>query len=68
MNINERLIIKRNIEAQLTGAPVAPICISGHPGTGKSTTVMLLAKELDMHIVTESGPTLTHELLSGCVY
>ena len=65
MNINERLIIKRNIEAQLAGAPVAPICISGCPGTGKSTTVMILAKELGMHIVTESGPTLTHELLSG---
>ena len=65
MNINERLIIKRNIEAQLTGAPVAPICISGCPGTGKSTTVALLAKEMDMNLVTESGPTLTHELLSG---
>lgn len=65
MNINERLIIKRNIEAQLTGAPVAPICISGCPGTGKSTTVALLAKEMNMNIVTESGPTLTHELLSG---
>lgn len=68
MNINERLIIQRNIEAQLAKVPVAPICISGCPGTGKSTTVALLAKELGMNIVTESGPTLTHELLSGCVY
>ena len=65
MNINERLIIKRNIEAQLAGAPVAPICISGCPGTGKSTTIALLAKEMDMNLVTESGPCLTHELLSG---
>ena len=68
MNINEKLIIQRNIEAQLAGAPVAPICLSGCPGTGKSTTVALLAKEMDMNLVTESGPCLTHELLSGCVY
>ncbi len=65
MTINERLIITQNIKAQLDGASVAPICVSGHPGTGKSTTVAIIAKELGMNIVTESGPTLTHELLSG---
>ena len=65
MNINEKLIITQNIKAQLSKAPVAPICVSGEPGTGKSTTIGLIAKELDMHLVTESGPTLTHELLSG---
>ena len=68
MNANERLIITQNIKAQLQGAGVAPICISGEPGTAKSTTVGLIAKELEMNLVTESGPCLTHELLSGCVY
>lgn len=68
MNINERLIIQRNIEAQLAKAPVAPICLSGHPGTGKSSAVAALAKELGMNLIDESGPTLSHELLSGCVY
>lgn len=65
MNANERLIITQNIKAQLQGAGVAPICISGEPGTAKSTTVGLIAKELGMNLVTESGPCLTHELLSG---
>lgn len=65
MNANERLIITQNIKAQLQGAGVAPICISGEPGTAKSTTVGLIAKELEMNLVTESGPCLTHELLSG---
>lgn len=65
MNLNERLIIKQNIRGQLEGAPVAPICISGAPGTAKSTTVKLIAEELDMNIITCSGPVLSHEALSG---
>jgi len=65
MTSNEKLIIQRNIEAQIDKALVAPICISGHPGTAKSTTVALLAKELSMNLVSCSGPTLSHEALSG---
>lgn len=61
----DKKIIEQNIKAQLAGAGVAPICLSGAPGTSKSTTVGLIAQSLDMNIVTESGPTLTHELLSG---
>lgn len=68
MTKNEKHIIECNIKAQLAGAPVAPICLSGHPGTGKSSAVAALAKELGMELVDESGPTLSHELLSGCVY
>lgn len=65
MTQTEKFIIQRNIEAQLAGAPVAPIVLSGHPGTGKSSMVAALAEELGMHLVDESGPTLSHELLSG---
>jgi DNA polymerase III delta prime subunit len=65
MNNNEITIIKANIQAQLDRASVAPICIAGVPGTGKSTTIELLANDLDMNIVTESAPCLTHEILSG---
>ena len=61
----EKQIIRQNIKGQLDGASIAPICLSGEPGTGKSTTVALLAKDMNMNIVIESGPTLTHELLSG---
>lgn len=65
MNAKEKLIITQNIKAQLKGAPVAPICISGKPGTSKSTTVRLIAEELNMNIVECSGPVLSHEALSG---
>jgi MoxR-like ATPase len=65
MTQNERLIITQNIKAQLDGAPVAPICVSGHPGTGKSTIVELIAKDLDMNFTNDSAPTMTHEILSG---
>lgn len=65
MNKNDIELIKANIKGQLDGAPVAPICVSGKPGTAKSTTIELIAKELNMNIVTESAPTMTHEVLSG---
>lgn len=65
MNNTEITILKNNIRGQLANKQVAPICIAGAPGTAKSTTIDLIAKELGMNIVTESGPTLTHEILSG---
>lgn len=65
MNKIEIAIIKNNIKNQLTGLPVAPLFVSGKPGTSKSTTVQLLAKELDMHLLDVSCPSLTHESLSG---
>lgn len=65
MNNTEITILKNNIRGQLANKQVAPICIAGAPGTAKSTTIDLIAKELNMNIVTESGPTLTHEILSG---
>lgn len=65
MNSVEKQIVKQNIEAQLVNKSVAPLCIAGEPGTAKSTTVELLAKELNMGFVSESGPTLSHEILSG---
>lgn len=65
MNITEIEIVKANIKGQLVNKSIAPICLSGAPGTAKSTTVKLLADELNMNIVIESGPVLTHEALSG---
>lgn len=65
MNATEIKIIRTNIQAQITNKLVAPLCIAGVPGTGKSTQVQLLADELDMHLVTESAPCLSVESLSG---
>ena len=65
MNANEIKIITHNIKGQLTNKQIAPLCIAGSPGTAKSTTVRLIAEELGMNLVTCSGPTLSHEALSG---
>jgi len=58
-------IIKANIKAQLDGTDVAPLFLSGSPGTGKSKANELLAKELDMNIHVVSAPTLSTEILTG---
>ncbi len=65
MNSKEITIIKSNITGQLVNKQISPLCIAGSPGTAKSTTVALIAVELDMNLVTCSGPTLSHEALSG---
>lgn len=65
MNKTEIEILRTNIQAQLKNKSIAPLCISGEPGTAKSTTVALIAKELGMNLATESAPCLTHEILSG---
>ena len=65
MNTTEIQIITTNIQAQLANKSIAPLCVSGVPGTGKSTQIELIAKQLDMGLVTQSAPTLTIESLSG---
>ncbi len=65
MNSKEITIIKSNVTGQLTNKLISPLCIAGSPGTAKSTTVALIAAELGMNLVTCSGPTLSHEALSG---
>lgn len=65
MNLKEITIVKSNINGQLTNKLISPLCIAGSPGTAKSTTVALIAAELGMNLVTCSGPTLSHEALSG---
>lgn len=65
MNNNQIQIIKSNITSQLAGKPVSPLFLEGKPGIAKSTTIELLAKELDMNLLIVSAPTLSVEVLSG---
>ena len=65
MNNNQIAIIAQNIKSQLAGKPVAPLFLEGKPGIAKSTTIELLAKELDMNLLIVSAPTLSVEVLSG---
>jgi DNA polymerase III delta prime subunit len=65
MNNTETQIIKNNITGQLNNKLVAPLIISGVPGTGKSATIKQLAKDLSMNLVEYSMPSCTIEKLSG---
>jgi len=65
MNTTEIAIIKANIKGQLSNKLIAPLALAGVPGTGKSTQIQLLARELGMNLVTESAPCLSVENLSG---
>lgn len=65
MNNNQIQIIKSNITSQLAGKPVSPLFLEGKPGIAKSTTIELLAKQLNMNLLIVSAPCLTHEFLSG---
>ena len=65
MNLNQIEIIKSNIKSQLAGKPVSPLFLEGKPGIAKSTTIELLAKQLDMNLLIVSAPTLYVEVLSG---
>ena len=65
MNNTELQIIKQNIQSQLTNKQVAPLIIAGSPGSAKSTSVRLLAQELDINIVEYSLPTISVERMSG---
>lgn len=65
MTNTEIQIITKNVKAQLVNKQVAPLCLAGAPGTGKSTQVKLIAEDLNMNIVTQSAPCLTTENLSG---
>jgi len=65
MNNTELTIIKQSIKSQLTNKSIAPLIIAGTPGSAKSTSVRLLAEELDMNIVEYSLPTISVERMSG---
>jgi DNA polymerase III delta prime subunit len=65
MNKTEIAIIKNNINAQLENKEIAPLFISGAPGIAKTTTIKLIAEELDMNVSSISAPTLSSEVLTG---
>jgi len=61
----EATIIKSNIKAQTTGQYIAPIVLMGSPGSGKSTKVASIAKELGMSLLDLSGATISTEQWLG---
>ena len=65
MTTKEIQIIKTNIKAQLADKSIAPLFLSGVPGTAKSQSIANLADELDMNLLDVSAPTLSTEILSG---
>lgn len=65
MNTQELQIIERNIQGQLHNKLVAPLIVAGQPGTGKSSVIRQLAKELNMTLIEYSMPSIQIEKLSG---
>ena len=65
MNINEIQILKTNIIARSKNKQIAPLFLSGSPGTAKSATVKLVAKELNYQLVEYSCPAIQIERMSG---
>lgn len=65
MNTQEIQIVTNNIKSQLNNKLVAPLIIAGPPGTGKSSTMRQLAKELEMNLIEYSMPSIQIEKLSG---
>lgn len=65
MNNTEIKILRTNIQARLKNKDIAPIFLAGKPGTGKSSAVRILAKELDFNLLEYSCPTFSVEQLTG---
>lgn len=65
MNLTEIQILKTNIQARLKNSLIAPLFLAGSPGTAKSSTVKLIAKELNMQLVEYSCPSIQIEKMSG---
>ena len=58
-------IIKTNLQAQLDGIPVLPICLYGAPGGGKSETITQVAKDLGASENVISISSVNFETFSG---
>ena len=58
-------ILRNNIKGRLANKLVAPLFLAGHPGSGKSTSVKLVAKELGFNLIEVSAPSISLEQLSG---
>jgi len=66
MNKTITTILKTNIQGQINEADVGGgICIAGAPGIGKTASMKLIAKEMNMQFLHVSIPEVTVELLGG---
>lgn len=65
MTTTEELIITKNVESQLNGNKLLPIVLMAQRGTGKSSFVRQLAKDLNTGIVEASIPSMTLEKFQG---
>ena len=58
-------LIKVNLQKQMEGEDILPICIAGKPGTGKTSTVRAIADELGAGFYNLSLPNTRLEQFSG---
>ena len=63
-HITQQLITK-NLQAQINGVDLLPICLFGKPGVGKTSTVASIAKDIGSKLYTVSVPSKGLEFYSG---
>ena len=65
MNQITQKIIKANLQAQINGVELLPICLYGARGLGKTSTIASITKEIGAKLYTVSIPSKGLEYFSG---
>jgi len=65
MTQTEISIVKANVLGQIKNKAIMPLFLSGVPGSGKSSALQAIAKELNFNLLDISMPSCTIEYFSG---
>ena len=65
MNQITQQIIKANLQAQINGVELLPICLYGARGLGKTSTIASITEEIGAKLYTVSIPAKNLEFFSG---
>ena len=58
-------LIKANLQAQINGVDLLPICLHGQRGLGKTSTIAAITEEIGAKLYTVSIPAKNLEFFSG---
>lgn len=65
MDIITQQLIKANLQAQIKGVDLLPICLYGQRGLGKTSTIAGITEEIGAKLYTVSIPSKNLEFFSG---
>ena len=58
-------IIRKNLQAQINGVDLLPICLHGQRGLGKTSTIASITQEIGAKLYTVSVPSKNLEFFGG---